>query len=582
MHAETYIRRATLPENSWDEATHTVRAVISTGAPVMRRDSRGPYTEVLDLSAINPEDLIDAPLLNNHRQAGATDTIGLIKSASRTAQGIEAVLRLSAADDVAPIRQRIADGTLRSLSIGYSVQQWADSVTDGQRQRTATAWRINEVSFVNLPADAGAKIRSQDMPDTIDNSPVIDRKAANAGIRAVAEAANLDRAWADTAIDDGLSVEEARSRAFEAMTSRTRSMPAIRATAPANDDPTVILARRQDALYARMTGTAPKDECRAYVHESLLDTAKAILIERGQSIIGLSRDEVLYRAQHSTSDFPNLLTGTGQRVLLDAYAAAATPLKTVCRQGSRTDFRTGSALRISGLQRLQKVAEGGEIKAQTRAEAVESYGLSSYGSTFSLTRQAIVNDDLGAFKDWGNAAGKAAADTEADELVSLLTLNSDGPAMQDGKKLFHTAHGNLATAASALSIDSLSAARLAMRTQKGIAGEVIGITPKYLLVGPALETAAESLLTSITPNSTEDVNPFGGKLQLLVEPRLTGNGWYVFSDLPVIEYSYLSGAPGPQIASREGWDVLGMEYRVVLDFGCGATDWRGAYRNAGA
>ena len=52
--------------------------------------------------------------------------------------------------------------------------------------------------------------------------------------------------------------------------------------------------------------------------------------------------------------------------------------------------------------------------------------------------------------------------------------------------------------------------------------------------------------------------------------------------LPVLEYAYLASAPGPQMSSREGWDVLGMEFRVVLDFGAGAVDWRGAYRNPGA
>lgn len=60
---------------------------------------------------------------------------------------------------------------------------------------------------------------------------------------------------------------------------------------------------------------------------------------------------------------------------------------------------------------------------------------------------------------------------------------------------------------------------------------------------------------------------------------------YLFADpaiLPVLEYSYLSSAQGPQMASREGWDVLGMEFRVVLDFGCGAVDWRGGFFNPGA
>ena len=82
-----------------------------------------------------------------------------------------------------------------------------------------------------------------------------------------------------------------------------------------------------------------------------------------------------------------------------------------------------------------------------------------------------------------------------------------------------------------------------------------------------------------------DVNAFSGKLSLLVEPRITDDRFYVFADpavLPVLEYSYLSSAQGPQMASREGFDVLGMEFRVVLDFGCGAVDWRGAYLNPGA
>ena len=79
------------------------------------------------------------------------------------------------------------------------------------------------------------------------------------------------------------------------------------------------------------------------------------------------------------------------------------------------------------------------------------------------------------------------------------------------------------------------------------------------------------------------MNP--GRLTLLVEPHLTGNAWYLFADptqAPVLEYAYLAGAEGPQLASREGFNVLGTEFRVVLDFGCGALDHRGAYRNPGA
>ena len=207
---------------------------------------------------------------------------------------------------------------------------------------------------------------------------------------------------------------------------------------------------------------------------------------------------------------------------------------------------------------------------------------------FALSRKALVNDDLGAFRDWGMAAGRAAAETEGSLIWTLVSQSSGaGPLMgEDAKRLFHADHGNLAGTGATITEATLSAARLALRGMKGLDGTTpIQAAPKFLLVGPALETTAEKLLTSITPAASSDVNPFAGKLELLVEPRITGNAWYVFADLaqlPVLEYAYLSSAQGPQIASREGWDVLGMEFRVTLDFGCGAIDWRGAYRNAGA
>lgn len=136
-----------------------------------------------------------------------------------------------------------------------------------------------------------------------------------------------------------------------------------------------------------------------------------------------------------------------------------------------------------------------------------------------------------------------------------------------------------------LSEDSLSDARLALRQQTGTDGKTrIQVTPRYLVVGPELDTAAEKLLATIYAATAATANPFTGKLELLVEPRIADKSWYVFADpaiLPVLEYAYLSSAQGPQMASRDGWDVLGQEFRGVLDFGCGATDFRGAYRNPG-
>jgi len=344
------------------------------------------------------------------------------------------------------------------------------------------------------------------------------------------------------------------------------------------------MQHRSDALYARLSGTAPSEQARPFMAESLRDHARATVEATGTSTRGMDTDQLFRAAMHTTSDFPGLLTSTGNRTLVAGYQAAQSPIKTVlARQTTTTDFRTMTKLRLSDVGLLEEVSESGEVKSTTRGEAAESYALKTYATQFAISRKALINNDLGAFNDWGATAGRMAAETEANLLLNLLLSN---PVMgEDGLALFHATHGNLAAGA-ALSVATLDAARRAMRTMKGLDGQTpINAAPVFLVVGPARELLAEQVLAVIYAATVATTNPFSGKLTLLVEPRITDNRFYVFADpavLPVLEYAYLSSAQGPQMASREGWDVLGMEFRVVLDFGCGAIDWRGAYLNPGA
>src|SRR4029434_8404105 len=78
-------------------------------------------------------------------------------------------------------------------------------------------------------------------------------------------------------------------------------------------------------------------------------------------------------------------------------------------------------------------------------------------------------------------------------------------------------------------------------------------------------------------------------LTVLVDPRLDASSqpyaWYLFADpsvAPVFEVSELSGYEGPMVESRSGFNVLGMEWRVVWHLGTGAIDSRGAWKNPGA
>ena len=174
--------------------------------------------------------------------------------------------------------------------------------------------------------------------------------------------------------------------------------------------------------------------------------------------------------------------------------------------------------------------------------------------------------------------------TEADAQFILQLLNTDGWKRYIGDR-------GVTDEASAIAYLQRSPMRL--EREQGMSfyqvckkddGTPIGAAPRYLLVGPELETIAERLLASIYAATVDDVNPFSQKLSLLVEPRLPGDEWYVFADpanVPFFEHAYLSGAEGPQISTREGWETLHREYRVTLDFGAAIVDYRGAVKSEG-
>ncbi len=69
---------------------------------------------------------------------------------------------------------------------------------------------------------------------------------------------------------------------------------------------------------------------------------------------------------------------------------------------------------------LEKLNEHGEIKAGTMAEAREAYKVETWARKIGITRQVLVNDDLGAFSDLARRMGQAAAETEAEKWLASV------------------------------------------------------------------------------------------------------------------------------------------------------------------
>jgi hypothetical protein len=605
---ELLVRRAALSPQSANAEARTVEVVWSSGAPVRRRDMAGSYIERLSLdpAAVDLSRLIGASVLDAHRQTAVRDVLGTVRDAHVNGRQGAATLQFSSRPEVEPIWQDVLAGILRHVSVGYTVERWRDDAdpATGERTRTATAWTPIEISLVPTPADPGATVRTGgDMPEANTNTDdaaratnnadaVQNRAQVNAEIRSIARIAGLGQEFVDGLIDRSATSDEARLAAFDELARRgggtLRTEQTRVEVIESHDDPQVHVRHMGEALYARINPQHQLSEpARRYAYATCAEMARELLVLRGQPVTGLSPAAIITRALHTTSDFGLIVGDTIGRTLRAAYQAAPVGIRRLGRQTTARDFRTVNKIMLGEAPMLEKLNEHGEIKAGTMAEAKEAYKVETFARKIGVTRQVLVNDDLGAFADLSRRMGQAAAETEAKTLVDLLEANSgNGPVMEDGDTLFHTDHANKAASGAVIADATLSAARLAMRSQTGLSGQRISATPKFLLVPPAQETTAEKWLATIAAAKASDVNPFAGSLSLVVEPRLSSaTRWYVAADATEIdglEYAYLAGGEGPQVESKSGWDVDGVEVRVILDFGAGFIDYRGWYQNAGA
>jgi hypothetical protein len=121
---ENLIRAATLSPETLDAERGTIDATISTFAPVQRRG----YVERLDPAGLDQSGLVGAPVLDGHRQGSARDVIGVVEAVRMEGDALVATVRLSSAPDVSSTVQKIKEGTVRGVSIGYAVTRWAESV----------------------------------------------------------------------------------------------------------------------------------------------------------------------------------------------------------------------------------------------------------------------------------------------------------------------------------------------------------------------------------------------------------------------------------------------------------------------
>nr|DAV82625.1 MAG TPA: major capsid protein [Caudoviricetes sp.] len=539
----------------------------------------------------------------------------------------KALVRFDTDEQSETIFQKVQSGTLQGVSVGYAINRYEvleDEDTKSTNGRfngpayVVTDWEPLEISIVSVPADptVGVGRSAEEIHTSIDTQEDNTRmdQEKNLEVQEVKSApvetgltqADLQKAMeqerkrtseitamfrdfdvegADEAIVLGKSVEEAREMVMDQLRARNKGVSVTMGEAESDK----FRAAAQDAVLMAagipVADAAPgAQELRGY---SMIEMARESLRRESGSTVNFGDNMELARAAiNSTSTFPAIMSNLANKSVMVGFNEAETTYQIWAGKGSNRDFKEAARVALSEAGTLELVPEGGQFKQDSFGEASARTKVATYGKLFSLTRQAIINDDLGMFSKIATKYGSAAKRLVNKMVYAQLTGNVK---MQDNVALFDSKHGNVAATGEALSVKAIAKAITAMRRQKGIQGEAtLNVTPKYLVVPPELEMTAYQIVNStaaVDGVNSGVVNPYKGRFIVVADAELTDpDAWYLVADATqhdTIEVTYLNGVETPRLETRQGFDVDGIEYKVAFDCGVSALDFRGLYKNAG-
>lgn len=332
-------------------------------------------------------------------------------------------------------------------------------------------------------------------------------------------------------------------------------------------------------------GHGEHEKDNGYSSYNLRELARASLVDRGISVASMNVMQMVGLAfTHSSSDFGNVLLDVANKSVLKGWEAQPESFERFCKKGQLSDFKIANRGGLDDFKALDKVEEGAEYKYATLSDHGEKIMLATYGKIFSITRQAIINDDMNMLMSVPEKMGRAAKRTIGNLVWAIITGN---PKMSDNKALFHADHKNLGSGAP--SVETISALCELMESQM-IGEESLNIQPAFAMVPPNLK---RTMLQTVKSSSVKgaDVNagianPIQDLLEVISEPRLKTNSdkaWYVAAGLgeDTIEVAYLDGIDTPYIEQQDGFTVDGVATKVRIDAGVAPLDYRGLAKSTG-
>jgi len=314
-----------------------------------------------------------------------------------------------------------------------------------------------------------------------------------------------------------------------------------------------------------------------------------------RDVRGLLRGAFDIRADgFSNINIPNTLANVMNKFLVDYFMSVESAWRDVCAIRPVKDFKQVSSVSLTGDLQYEEVGATGELKSGSLGEQQYTNQAKTYGKILAITRQDIINDDLGALMRVPQRLGRGGA-LKMNDVIWTVFLAGVGTFWTSGR-------ANLISGGTTnLQASSLTTALSTFRKQTDPDGKPLGLTPAVLLVPPEVEQTAKQLMNSAffvaggsaTTAQIPSTNTWQGAYKVAVSTYLSNTSytgysttaWFLLAspmDLPTIELAVLNGREMPIIESAEAeFDTLGIQVRGYHDFGASLQEYRGSVRSAG-
>lgn len=320
----------------------------------------------------------------------------------------------------------------------------------------------------------------------------------------------------------------------------------------------------------------------------------------------------------NSGSLTNVFLDVANKSLYKGWVEAPVTYNAVAGRDRIPNFMQKNIIKVSSLGDVERLNEGEAFPFTKMSDSREVGSLFTVALALSVSRQAIINDDLDAITSIPRKLGES-----IQRFINRLFWETYygvamvGPIMnEDATAMFDAAHNNFVAngAGGAPTLAAVSAGRRAMMKQTlpspdgGRSNtQYTAIPPKYLIHHMNLDQTVEQLIASSydpdtggganAPNNLRPNRAFVRQLIPVSDPILDElmdafnggnghNGWYLQADpaqMAAVNVYSLTGYESPTIRSKQS-DVaepLGIMMDVYHDVGCGPVEWRGAYANFG-